>query len=167
MKRTIVLILILAFVFTSLALYIKRDSQQIVLLENNRVIKIPEKIIVYKAGKKVVFTKNIDVFDKLYNTLNKRLGSILVTVQLAVNPELEEEIKNNQMVIEFIYTRQQKSIFQSERLFTIEKSYKRLMFPITGDYKSVVFFGDDKLYHSGPLGELFKPMEVKNLLREN
>lgn len=64
-----------------------------------------------------------------------------------------EDIKNNKIAIEFIYTEEIQTNYTCEG-FGWKKIYTKILFPLP-DFRAI--FGDDKQYHKGPISVSIQP----------
>jgi hypothetical protein len=124
-------------------------------------IPSPEKIIVYKDGKSVIFNSSSKDFNRLLNLTLQRLPLKMSTVQLAIrDDEWELWIQQQPFGMEFVYNNEQK----------FEKvSYTRLFFQLvsnSNDFSELMFFGNNGKVLPGPKGPLESPQELLHYLQK-
>lgn len=127
-------------------------------------IATPDKIIIYNNGTKTELTKDNSSFNKIVSYMNARIRSDSHVAKLGIPENWEEDIKNDELGVEFIYSKEQSF---SDSVF---KQYTRLFFPVKSNiaynnYENLMFFSDEGQYGNGPIGVLPCSSELTNLLK--
>lgn len=119
----------------------------------------PEKILIYKDGNIQTITKDSKLFSDIVIKMNSRVKN-LGTAALAFDKESMENTKQNEVVVEFIYSKKQKLKGAGPG-----KEYSSLIFPLTGKNYDMCFLETNKNDYSGPVGPLINIGDVLELLK--
>ena len=119
----------------------------------------PEKILVYKDGNIQTITKDSKLFSDIVIKMNSRVRN-LTTAALAFDKESMENTKQNEVVVEFIYSKKQKL-----KVAGPGREYSSLIFPLTGKNYDMCFLEANKNNYSGPVGPLINVSDVLELLK--
>lgn len=109
----------------------------------------PDKILVYQNGNAQIINKDNKLFSEITKLINERVDNRISTYRLGFDEYRMSTTKEKELVIEFAYSKDQKSKFEN-----VERQYNNLIFPLTGEYKEFCFFDNGKKDYSGPLGKL-------------
>lgn len=116
----------------------------------------PVNILIYKDGSPDRLDASNSRYPKILELMHNRMNEPFYLAKLAVNDELIEHIKAQEIVVEFIYSKLQSVTYLVHKT-SKPFHYTRLLFPLTGPNRQLIFFGDDNEYFSGPLGQLSAP----------
>lgn len=121
----------------------------------------PGNIVIYKNGSPHRLDASNPRYPKILQLIHNRMNEPFYVVKLAVSDGLIDQIKQQEIVVEFIYSKLQSVTYlvhKTSKTF----HYTRLLFPLTGTYHQLIFFGDDTGYFSGPLGQLSAPVNIND-----
>lgn len=138
--------------------------------------EFPDKIIVYNKGKQTTLEKDTESYNNIIYLTDKRLGKVkdFWVAECIVDEGMITETKNNEVALEFIYSKEVKTIFENKSYpIKFEKIYTRIFFPLTCEYSDNcieetdwMIFGDDKEYYAGPVGPLPVPDDIVTLINK-
>jgi hypothetical protein len=121
----------------------------------------PEKILIYKDGNVQTVAKDSKLFSDIVIKMNSRVyGGLGGSAGLAFNKESMENMKKNEIVVEFIYSKKQKLKGAGP-----SREYSSLIFPLTGKYYDLCFLEGDNNDYSGPVGRLMNIGDVLELVK--
>lgn len=128
-----------------------------------KYFKVPSRIIIYQKGESTEWNVSSHQSRELVCRLHDRIKEPLLEAKLAVSaPDIAATLQN-EMVVVFRYSSLQSTDYKvSNQIKTFK--YTRLLFPLTGIYRELMFFGDEPGYFSGPLGLLADPEPVITLI---
>jgi hypothetical protein len=119
----------------------------------------PDKIIIYKSGSTQTISKEDKLFSDIVSHVDSRVEKDTGILKLSIDENDMITIKQNQVVVEFVYFKKQKS-----KVGRVKKRHSNLVFPLTGETKELCFFEENLNNYSGPLGPLKKSEILLDLL---
>lgn len=135
--------------FLIVFLYILTACAKLSETTNNKFyFKEPNKIVIYLDGNTQTLTNEDKLFSDIVKQMNLRVQSTLSIAKLAFRNSDMDTIKKKEVVVEFVYSKNQKSKFGF-----VKKEYTSLIFPLTGQNKEFCFFKHNDDY-SGPVSPL-------------
>jgi len=158
------LALLVCIILISIFSACTRENQSSVQVNMDSEIKKvyftePDEILIYKNDNKQVISKDNKLFSEIIKQMNDRVDNRISTYRLGFDENRMSTTKEIELVIEFVYSKDQKSKFED-----VERQYNKLIFPLTGEYKEFCFFDNGKKDYSGPLGKLKHSAGLLNLL---
>lgn len=133
--------------------------------ENNslKYFKVPSQITIYQKGASTEWSVSSPQSQELVCRLHDRIKEPLLEAKLAVTAPDIAAMLQNEMVVVFQYSSLQSTDYKvSNQIKTLK--YTRLLFSLTGNYRELMFFGNESGYFSGPLGLLADPDSVVTLI---
>lgn len=121
------------------------DEEDYVITES-KYFELPNKIIIYNEGEKTIIEKDNESYNKIIYTTDKRFERGRCLIEEIIPEEMIEDIKNNKIAIEFIYTEEIQTNYTCEG-FGWKKIYTKILFPLP-DCRAI--FGDEEEYQAGP-----------------
>lgn len=122
--------------------------------------KEPDKIVIHKNGNTQTIALDNKLFSGIVSKMNDRADKYIDVFRLGFDENNMKTTKQNEIVVEFIYSKSQKSKFG-----TIEKQYNNLIFPLTGENLEFCFFDNGKGDYSGPIGSLNNSESLLDMLK--
>jgi hypothetical protein len=120
----------------------------------------PDKIIIYKSGSTQTVSKDDKLFSDIVSQMNYRVEKDTDILKLGIDEIDMITIKQNEVVVEFVYLKKQKS-----KVGRVKKRHSNLIFPLTGETKELCFFEENSNNYSGPLGSLKNSDILLDLLK--
>lgn len=120
----------------------------------------PEEIVIYDNGKEKTINKSDDKFIEILEANNKRFESQLVAYKVTLDEKTLSEMKKKELLIEFVYPKKIKTKLKHD-----SKEYDKIIIPLTGDLKSLVFYGENSDDFGSGYGPLLSPDEVIKLIK--
>lgn len=121
--------------------------------EQNQSSKVdfmePDIIMIYKYNSTQTIEKDNKLYPVIVSEMKKRFSKNVHVLRLTLDEKEMKNTKQSDMVIEFLYYTDQKSMFNS-----LEKEYSSLIFPLKGENKQLCFFEESKNYYDNPIGTL-------------
>lgn len=129
--------------------------------------ELPDTIILIEHGNRKVITKEDKLYEDIVNLSDARFKSSMEYYNLSISSSDIYKIEKDEMVIEFIYQSQnsQKTKYIDFNNNTQIREYKRLVMPLSGEYKRMVFFDNKDGNYSSP-GVLSAPYDLIKRLFE-
>jgi hypothetical protein len=90
----------------------------------------PDKIIIYKSGNTQTISKDDMLFSDIVSQMNYRVEKDTDILKLGIDEIDMITIKQNEVVVEFVYLKKQKS-----KVGRVKKRHSNLIFPLTGETK--------------------------------
>lgn len=150
------------------------DNNNYEVITESKYFEFPDKITVFCKGKTTTLERDTELYNNIIYLTDRRLGKVkdFGVCECMVDEGMITYIKNNKIALEFIYSKEIKTIFENKSYpIKFEKTYTRLFFPLTYEYSDDyreeidwIFFGDDKEYYPGPIGPLPVPDDLVTLI---
>ncbi len=109
----------------------------------------PDIIMIYKYNSTQTIEKDNKLYPVIVSEMKKRFSKNVHILRLTLDENEMKNTKQSDIVIEFLYYTDQKSMFDS-----LEKEYSSLIFPLKGENKQLCFFEESKNYYDNPIGSL-------------
>lgn len=116
------------------------------MITESKYFELPNKIIIYNEGEKTIIERDSESYNKIIYTTDKRFERGRCLIEEIIPEEMIEDIKNNKIAIEFIYTEEIQTNYIYEGLGW-KKIYTKILFPLP-DCRAI--FGDEEEYQAGP-----------------
>ena len=116
------------------------------VITESKYFELPNKIIIYNEGEKTIIERDTESYNKIIYTTDKRFERGRCLIEEIIPEEMIEDIKNNKIAIEFIYTEEIQTNYTCEG-FGWKKIYTKILFPLP-DCRAI--FGDEEEYQAGP-----------------
>lgn len=139
----------------------------IILIFSNRSItnlKAPDKIVIHNKSTNETIEKNDKLYNDIYKLVEEGVEDDLHEYKTGLGEQDMDRMKNNDIVLEFIYNSQQKRSLSSN---AGARKYYALIIPLTGDYKGMIFFEENVKNYVSPLGYLKSIESILKLLNTN
>lgn len=143
MKKLVRLLFVLTILISILTACVKQNqSSKVDFME-------PDIIMIYKYNSTQTIEKDNKLYPVIISEMKKRFSKNVHVLRLTLDEDEMKNTKQSDMVIEFLYYTDQKSVFDS-----FEKEYSSLLFPLKGENKQLCFFEESKNYYDNPIGPL-------------
>ncbi|GAH60909.1 unnamed protein product [marine sediment metagenome] len=122
------------------------EDEEDYMITESKYFELPNKIIIYNEGEQTIIEKDTKSYNKIIYTTDKRFERGRCLIEEIIPEEMIEDIKNNKIAIEFIYTEEIQTNYACEE-FGWKKIYTKILFPLP-DFRAI--FGDEEEYQAGP-----------------
>jgi hypothetical protein len=127
----------------------------------NHHFKLPNEIVIYEHGTERKISKENLLYSKILTYTNERFETNLDMYKLSIAKDEMKKFKKDEVILEFIYTNKKKSTYRG-----YVKEYYKLIMPLTGEYKDMVFFDTNKNDYNSPIGKLNEPDKLLELFNQ-
>ena len=127
--------------------------------------KLPDKIIIYNHGNKEEIDKKDQLYHQIIQLLNQMFADVqhIDMTQTAIDEYNEKQAKEV-LALEFIYSDTYEFHYKDWRS-EINGEYCRLFIPLDRPSNAtLIFFGDNEKYFSGPVGMFVEPTKLIELI---
>ena len=125
----------------------------------------PDSVTIYRNGSAAKLNVSDSLCTEIVSLIRNRIKEPIYVSKLAVSADDIVQIKEQETVVELSYCRLQSTTYNIMNTQQTKK-YSRLLFPLTGKFRDLMFFGDTKSYSSGPFGPLAAPDSVLILVHK-
>lgn len=119
-----------------------KDKKEYLITESE-YFEMPDEIILYNKGEQIFVKKNTESYNKIIYITNERFKKDCGMLEEAIPDEFIEDIKNNKLAIEFIYTEEMQTVYTCEG-YHFKKNYTKILFPLP-DFRAI--FGESEYEH--------------------
>ena len=140
-----------------------------------KLLKVPDKIIVYKSGEAKILSPRDKIFKEIVNLTNKRIDENKVSTVKdggSINNKYINDLKRSTLAVEFIYTSSQKMEAKDDGFTPM--NYSRLFFqlkdlkPDSSDgynsYNKTFQYGTEENYTGSSRGPITESKELIELV---
>lgn len=140
-----------------------------------KLLHIPDKLIVYKAGEAKVLSPNDKIFKEIVNLTNKRIDENKVSTVKdggSINNNYINDLKRSTLAVEFIYTTRQKMEVKGDGFTPM--NYYKLFFQLKdlksdnndgyNSYNKTFQYGTEENYNGSSRGPLTESKELIELV---
>ncbi|OPZ88439.1 MAG: hypothetical protein BWY74_03138 [Firmicutes bacterium ADurb.Bin419] len=124
----------------------------------------PDIIYIYKNGQQITINKENTLFNQIVTATNKRISGYLEYYKVVLDDGADNNIKNEHIVVEYVYSTTIKKDFKIKQEGNIRKEYTRLFMPITGNETDTIYLSNGTSVLPGVLGGLMPPDELISLI---
>lgn len=123
---------------------------------NYKYFEIPNKIIINDHGNVKEIDISNELFIKILDATNNRFIKKPKHFALAISTAGLDKMGTKEVLVEFVYSKERK---------TDGRKYKRLFFPMSGEYNRCMFYDEGDVSSGGPVGNLTPPDELLELIK--